>query len=377
VRFRLTLLYGALFLGSSVLLLALTYVLVARQFGGPSFWVSSALQTAGSHPVTTVTSGIPPADGQPQTITIAGLLGLLALQSGVALACMAVVSIGLGWLVAGRALRPLQTIATTTRDISASSLHRRLALDGPDDEIKEIGSTIDGLLERLERSFEAQRQFVANASHELRTPLSRERTLLELALADPSPTIESLQAACQAALVAGAQQERLIEALITLARSERGLDRWEPVDLAVLADEQLLGRRAELGRRGLRVGASLDTAPIAGDDRLIERLVANLVDNAARYNVAGGWIELATRTESGLSVLVVGNSGPVVPPAEIDRLFEPFQRRDASRLAQRDGLGLGLSIVRAIAAAHGAALSARPRPQGGLDVRVCFPALGA
>jgi signal transduction histidine kinase len=284
---------------------------------------------------------------------------------------MAFVSIWLGWLIAGRALDPLRTITNAARDISASSLHRRLALEGPDDEVKQLANTFDDLLGRLEASFDAQRQFVANASHELRTPLTLERTLVEVALADPNATVESLRATCERVLVAGEQQERLIEALLTLSRSQRGLDRREPFDLAVIAADVLETRGPEVAIRGLQVDASLKPGPTSGDERLSERLVANLVDNAARYNVPNGRIEVATSTRDGRAVLTVLNTGPMVAQADLEQLYQPFRRLD--RDGDRDGLGLGLSIVHAIATAHGATVATRARQNGGLEIAVTFP----
>jgi signal transduction histidine kinase len=290
---------------------------------------------------------------------------------------MAIVSIWLGWLVAGRALRPLRTITSTARDISASSLHRRLALEGPDDEVKQLADTFDGLLGRLEASFDAQRQFVANASHELRTPLTLERTLVEVALADPDATVESLRETCERVLVAGEQQERLIEALLTLSRSQRGLDYHEPFDLGAVAAEVLEARRPDAERRELHLAAALESAPTSGDRRLGERLVANLVDNAVRHNVPSGRIDVTTGTKDGRAILTITNSGPVVPPHELDRLFQPFQRLVANRdNGQGDGLGLGLSIVQAIATAHDATLIPRAQTEGGLAIEVSFPSTG-
>src|SRR4029453_1523446 len=234
--------------------------------------------------------------------------------------------------------------------------------------------TVDGLLGRLESAFDAQRQFVANASHELRTPLTYERALLEVALADPNATAETLRETCERVLVAGEQQERLIEALLTLSRSQRGLDQHEPFDLAVVTAEVLETRRPEAERRRLRLDAALDEAPTMGDRRLGERLVANLVDNAMRHNVPAGRIEVATGTKNGHAVLSIANSGPVVPSGELDRLFQPFQRLSADREAgQDDGVGLGLLMGQATATAHEATLTPRARPEGGLAIEVRFP----
>jgi signal transduction histidine kinase len=269
-------------------------------------------------------------------------------------------------------LQPLRTITTAARRISASNLYQRLALDGPDDELTELGKTFNGLLARLERSFTAQRQFVANASHELRTPLARQRTLVEVALRDPDATVASMQQTMQRVLATGEEQERLIEALLMLARSQRGLDRLEPVDLAAVTGAAVSATEAEAAERGVRVNASLGSAPSRGDQRLAERLAANLVDNAVRHNVSGGWVEVATAIRSGRSVLSVSNTGAPIAPDQVERLFQPFGRLEATRFS-RDGLGLGLSIVTAIAAAHDADLRARPLPGGGLEVEVHFP----
>jgi signal transduction histidine kinase len=300
-------------------------------------------------------------------------LNQLLTESGIALGIMTGVSVGLGWLFAGRMLRKLRTITTVARSISAGNLHARLSLPGPDDELRELGDTFDGLLARLESAFDAERQFVANASHELRTPLARQRTLLEVALADPQPSVPSLRNVCARALTAGEQQERLIEALLTLARSQRGLNRREPVDLAAVTGEVMLARQRESDARGLAVSAALSSAPMLGDARLAERLVVNLVDNAVRHNVAGGTVQVSTGKAAGCAVVSVVNTGPVIRPEDVSRLLRPFQRLGADRTGTPDGLGLGLSIVTAIAEAHGASLQVDARPAGGLAVRALFP----
>jgi signal transduction histidine kinase len=382
VRLRLTLLYGALFLVSGAVLLTITYVLVARQYTGNNqifgiFAPTSGGDTGVSIPVPPETLPQPPAEAGGAVLVerrSEQALRQLALQSGIALAIMAILSIWLGWLVAGRVLRPLRTITNAARDISASDLHRRLALEGPDDELKQLANTFDGLLGRLEAAFDAQRQFVANASHELRTPLTYERAVIEVALADPDATAETLRETCERVLVVGEQQERLIEALLTLSRSQRGLDEREPFDLAAVAAEVLETRRPEAELQRLRFDTALEAAPIVGDRRLGERLVANLVDNAMRHNVPAGQVEVTTGRKNGRAVLSIANSGPVVPPAELNRLFQPFQRlvTDGEN-GHDDGLGLGLSIVQAIATAHEATLTSRSRPEGGLAIEISFP----
>jgi signal transduction histidine kinase len=376
VRLRLTLLYGGLFLAAGAGLLAITYLLVARR--GVTAMYSGAAASAGG-PARAPSPARVPADLRALAARVRdGELHQLLVQSGFALAAMAVVAVGLGWFVAGRVLRPLATMTAATLRISENNLHERLAVDGPDDEIRRLAGTIDGLLGRLEGAFRAQRQFVANASHELRTPLTRQRTLIEVAVGDPEATVESLRAAHGRVLAAVAEQERLIEALLTLARGQAALGRREPVDLAAVAAEMVAARRGPADGSGPRVGTALDTAWVSGDRRLVERLVANLVDNAIDHNVPGGDVEVRAAVRDGHAVLAVANSGPLVPPGEVDRLLLPFQRLDGDRARGRTqgaggGLGLGLSIVHAIATAHDASLTATPRAGGGLSVEVSFP----
>ena len=302
-------------------------------------------------------------------------LHVLLIALGIALAIMAVLSMVLGWLVAGRALRPLHTITRAARAISATNLHSRLALSGPHDELRELGDTFDDLLERLERSFAAQRQFVANASHELRTPLTLERAIIEVALADPGASAAELRETCERVLEIGDQQERMIEALLTLARGERGLDQSVIFDLKATVEEVVGSRGTAFAREGITLESRLETALASGDRRLVERLVANLLDNAICHNVSGGWVRLGTRLDAGEAVLAIENSGPHVAPELVERLFEPFTRLGADRSIHDDGHGLGLSIVAAIARAHQAQMSASARPDGGLAIEVRFPAV--
>jgi signal transduction histidine kinase len=286
-------------------------------------------------------------------------------------------AVGVGWLLAGRVLRPLRAIISSARTISASNLNQRLDLDRPTDEFAELGETLDDLLGRLEASFEAQRRFVANASHELRTPLAAGRTVLQVALADPDVGAPALRAACQEVLDLGEQQERLIDGLLTLASSERGIEQWEPVDLASIAGKAVRDREQEAGRHGIRVEAALDATPATGDPHLVACLVANLMDNALRYNVPDGRVEITTTVTDGRSVLSVANTGPVIQPGDVERLFQPFQRLGSDRIQHTGGHGLGLAIVRAIAETHGATLTGTPRPAGGLDIKVSFPGASA
>jgi signal transduction histidine kinase len=395
VRLRLTILFAMLFLASGAGLLTITYLLVSSATGevvvgtnpdGSNFVIGKSAKTKASAPEIVATRGKPGAKVTPQQLKIRAerdrLVALrqrdvalheLFTKSGIALALMAAVSVLLGWLFAGRMLRPLRTITERAREISASNLHERVALAGPDDELTQLADTFDDLLGRLEAAFVAQRQFVANAAHELRTPLTRAQTLSEVALADPAATVASLRASHGRVLAAGRQQERLIEALLTLARSERGLDQREPFDLAAVTATMLHARQREAERRGLYVHATLGPAETTGDPRLAERLVANLLDNALRYNQPHGRIDVTTSAKAGTAVLSVANSGPPIPPGEVERLFRPFQRLGADRTDQSDGLGLGLSIVDAIAAAHDATVTAHAQPDGGLEIEVGFP----
>jgi signal transduction histidine kinase len=271
-------------------------------------------------------------------------------------------------------LRPVRTITATARRISASNLRERLALDHADEEFKQLGDTLDDLFARLDAAFEAQQHFVANASHELRTPLTAERTLLQVALDDPHTTNATWRSTARELLASSDEQERLIEALLTLASSEGGLDHQERIDLAVICDGVMRRPGLDIDTLGLHVETAMGSASLDGDPRLIERLVANLLDNATRHNMNGGHVQVATTiTDDDKAMLSVTNTGAVIPPAEIGRLFHPFQRLDSGRTHHRDGHGLGLAIVAAIAKAHGATITAHPGPRGGLRVEVTFP----
>jgi len=353
VRLRFALLYSGAFLISGLVVLSI------------AFLAQSSTQHVGS--------SAPPVVKHPFAREFGPIPVVVA-----ALAVLVLLSVAFGWLLAGRLLRPVRVIAATARDISASNLSRRLRLGRGDDEFAMLGETLNDLFARLEASFQAQRHFVANASHELRTPLTAERTLLQVALADPDADAPALREVCEQVLALGGQTERLIDALLTLATGERGIERREPCDLAVLAERVLTPLAGVAGRRGVRLVAQLDPAPAAGDARLAESLIANLADNALRYNVPGGWAEIATATRDGHAVVSVRNTGPVVPPQEIGRLFQPFQRLGTERVQSAGGNGagghgLGLAIAAAIADAHGASVAARAREGGGMDITVAFP----
>jgi signal transduction histidine kinase len=380
VRLRLTALYGALFLASGTALLAITNLL-ARGWPWPPFGVpdTGRYHSAAGPPHPAARPSTYPSQYTPGQVMSelahqhAAELNQLLTVSAVALGVMAVASVALGWLVAGRVLRPLREMTAAARAISEDNLGERLAVPGPGDELKDLGDTIDALLERLQAAFDAQRNFVASASHELRTPLTLTHTLLQMVLTDPRPTLTTYQATCQDVLQASEHQEQLIEALLTLARSQRGLDRREPLDLAVITHEALDARQPDAAARGLTVSASITPAPVLGDDRLLRRLVTNLIDNAIRHNIPGGQIGIQVTAGGGHPRLTITNTGPVIPAGQVTRLLQPFQRLPAARPADGEGLGLGLSIVAAIAKAHHATLTINPRTHGGLDIAITFP----
>ena len=407
VRLRLTLLYGGLFVVGGAVLLGITFALVAPSdptviqvsgsqgagSGGVAIQAPDGGPFGGSQSVTTpagpgVFGAVPGAPApQPSARAKAQLQGLLKAQadrersaqlhrllieSGVALGLMAVVSVLLGWVVAGRVLRPLRTMTSTARRLSEDNLGERIALQGPDDELTELADTFDDLLHRLDTAFEAQRRFVANASHELRTPLTLERTVVEVALSDPTADVESLRAMGNQVLRTNAEHARLIDALLVLARSQRGLGRTEAVNLATVTLDAIERVTPMTTTNDIRVDWSLDAATVTGDRALLERLLTNLIDNAARHNHGGGWVEVRTGAHAGNATVEVSNSGPSIAVDQVGSLFEPFRRLGADRAGSPQGAGLGLSIVDAIVTAHHGTIAARPRTGGGLDVRVAL-----
>jgi signal transduction histidine kinase len=300
-------------------------------------------------------------------------LNTLLKRSLLALIGLAVVAFAFGYVMAGRVLAPLGRITRTARGVVSSDLKRRIELDGPDDELKELADTFDGMLDRLERSFDAQRRFVANASHELRTPLAINRTLLEVQLADPevSPDLQQLG---RTLLATNERSEQLVEGLLLLARSENEIVDRKPVDLAEAASRALEQTRAEAGERHVELREALAPAVVQGNGVLLERIALNLVQNAVRYNEPeNGWVAVTTSAEPGHALLVVENTGPVVPAYEVDTMFEPFRRLRSQRTGSDKGVGLGLSIARSVARAHGGVITAEPREGGGLVMRVAIP----
>jgi signal transduction histidine kinase len=361
LRWRLTALYGALFLAAGAALLTITYLLVSRQLHGGVEPPEPSPPFAGS-------SVLRDALAQQRDDTLHQLI----VQSAVALGLMAVIAGGLGWIVAGRALRPLRDITATAQRLSTRNLDERIDLRGPHGELKELADTFDAMLSRLGDAFEAQRRFVANASHELRTPLTVQRAAIDVALADPHPTVDSLTTMALRVRAATERHEHLIASLLLLARGQGGIARYDDVDLAAAVEAALAAVRDDAGARGVRVAAGLRPATLLGDRTLLERLAGNLLDNAVRYNVPDGWLTVDTGDTGDGVVLRVTNSGPVVPPDRVDELFQPFRRLAPDRSGTRHGLGL--SIVASIAAAHHGTCAAEARPDGGLDITVTLPA---
>jgi signal transduction histidine kinase len=389
VRMRLTLLYGALFIVSGVVLLTITYLLVAGTtttglvlidgFRAPtdSDRPPQISRYIGEDSPDTVGRRPGAVDEQAQALreqalhTHQEMIDNLMFNAVIALAITTLISIWLGWVVAGRVLRPLRSMTTTIQRITARNVHERLAVDGPSDELKDLADTVDGLLGRLETAIDSHKRFVANAAHELRTPLTMEHALLEESLIDRDPTIDTFRMNFERLLTISKQQGRLLEALFFLSTSERGLDQPEPVDLADLADEAVCALRPAADKRGLRLDTSIAPAPLEGDPVLVGRLVANLLDNALSYNVPDGHVDLTVGTRDGRAFLTAANTGQRVPDDEVDRLFHPFQR--LNRSADDGHHGLGLSIVRSIVDAHGAELTAHAGADGGLVVDIVFP----
>ena len=364
VRGRLTLVYGGLFVLAGLVLLGVTYVLVSQR-------LPHVLMKADQLP--------PPAGATADRLEaqqiVAGTrdsaLDTVLTQGGIALIVVSAAAIALGWLVAGRMLQPLQQITATARRIAEApdadrGLHERISLSGPQDEIKELADTFDIMLARLDRSFDGQRRFIASASHELRTPLTLNRTLLEVALARDAASEEVRQLG-DTLLAINDRHGRLIDGLLLLAQSERPVVERSYVDLADIVDHVAVSDTVKVVTEPVE-------ATVLGNPVLLERLVQNLVENGVRHNVGPeGWVRVRTGTRpDGWVVLEVANSGPVIPRYEVPGLFEPFHRYGAERL-HAPGAGLGLSIVRAVARAHGGDVRADARDEGGLIVTVTLP----
>jgi signal transduction histidine kinase len=397
IRARLTLIYGGMFLIGGIVLLALTYFLVKGSVESQNVSVdrtfvrdSSQGQTAFSGPAAPplqIFQKVSPDTmipaGQAQRVLVEATTGYrrdtlnsLLTRGGIALGMVTVAAVGLGWLFAGRALRPVHQITETARRVSHSrNLTERIAYEGPRDDVKELADTFDTMLGRLARAFDGQQRFVANASHELRTPLAINRTLVDVALRRTDAT-EDVKRLGESLLVVNGRHERLIDGLLTLAGSENTVVDASPLDLSDVAGHVLDQATAEAAARDIAIGRDLLASPTAGDPVLVERLVQNLVENAIRHNHDGGELTVTARRRDGAAELVVTNTGPAVPPYEVETIFEPFRRLGTDRVRSDRGSGLGLSIVRATTTAHGGTVTAAPRPGGGLTVTVRLPSAG-
>ncbi|HET6857613.1 MAG TPA: HAMP domain-containing sensor histidine kinase [Streptomyces sp.] len=364
---RFTLLYAAGFLGSAIVLLALTYLMS----GGRTSSVAPEQPPAGQsalaaeQQIQDLQSRLSAVHTQHSHQLLVGSL--------IALVVMAGVSLLLGRVLAGRVLRPLRLITAATRRISAENLHQRLAVTGPADEVKELADTVDGLLERLEASFVAQRRFVGNASHELRTPLATMRASLDVAVAKPQPAAQTLALAGRLRTELD-RVDHLLDGFLVLARAQHGgLDDRTPVSLGRLAQEALIARAADIAARTLTVDDAMGPdAWTRGTPALLSRMVENMLDNAIVHNQEGGWIRISTGHDDGQAHLVVETGGRVLDQSRVERLTQPFERLGADRTGSEGGSGLGLSIVAAIVAAHGGRLALLARPEGGLCVTATF-----
>jgi len=382
MRTRLAVMYSVLFLLAGIALLGLTYALVVKvllpvptSHGKPippalaplckPPPTSASLLAACKHAIAASGAGA----FEQRESTLHALQG----ASVIALGVTAIAAVGLGWLASGRALRPVRSITEAAQRASELSLGQRLALTGPDDELKQLADTFDVMLERLDAAFTSQKRFVANAAHELRTPLTAMRTAIEVTLSKPTRTPEQLEAMATRVKQSVERAEATVEALLTLASSEVGPMAQEALDLATAAEDALDFARAAIDERDITVDAELAPAPVSGDRLLLERMVGNLVENAVRHNEPGGWIAIRTARQDDTGLLEIANTGPVLTAEQIPMLFEPFSRAQ-QRLHSSDGVGLGLSIASAIARAHNATITARPRPGGGLEMTIAIPA---
>jgi signal transduction histidine kinase len=359
LRARIVIACAGLFLVPGAILIGAAYTQVGHVLVIPSGPRSEAIEP-GHGPQMTAAIDAAKRRGFLE-FTLAGL-GLGTLLAG-----------GLGWVVSRRVLLPLTAVTTAARAASQENLDRRLALAGPPDELKELADTFDAMLARLDAAFASQRRFVADASHELRTPLTEMRTLIDITTARPAASAVQLEPVLAAIGGAVNKSEELIEALLTLARSDRGPGLAEAVDLPTAVEDAIDMIGPAAAAKQIQIGTALQDAQVAGDRVLLERLVSNLIDNAVKHNVTGGWVVASTRTGSGIAELTVSNGGERIPADQVTGLFEPF-RRLSGRTRNRPGSGLGLSIVASVANAHGGHAQARARPDGGLDVQVTLPA---
>ncbi len=375
VRMRLTALYGALFVVSGAVLLAIASGVVVSSsqvsVSGANQAPLSALAQARNQ-IHELQAKLAAAESQLHS----GVSHDLLVGSAIALGIMTVVSLLVGWLVAGRVLRPLRQMTAATRRISADSLHERLAVAGPGDELKDLADTIDGLLERLERAFAAQRRFVANASHELRTPLTTMRASVDVAVAKPGPVPAQTIALADRLRGELDRVDGLLDGFLALARAQHGdLPGQATLSLEYITAAALAVRAGPIAARHLTVHHATggDGTWVTGSQALLCRMVDNVLDNAVGHNRDGGWISVATGAGEHLARLVVETGGDIFDAGQVARLAQPFRRLGADRTGSDHGSGLGLSIVAAIAAAHGGALDLRARPEGGLRVSIALP----
>jgi signal transduction histidine kinase len=384
-RLRLTILYTGLYVAAGSVLLAIVYGLVAHSLGNPR---SPKLPDQKFlNECNSAFKFRTPLDPNSQkkckaALRAAAELGAtsqrdqtlhhLLVYTIVGLAVTTLLAAVLGWIVAGRILRPVHAITAAARRASEEDLGERLALGGPRDELRELADTFDDLLARLDAAFAGQRRFVANASHELRTPLTVMRTAIDVTLAKPDPTQQQLRAMGETVRDAVARAERLIEALLTLARSDQEIRQTETVDLAACAHRVLDAEELRIEERSLHLDIDLRESPVIGDPVLLDRMVANLVDNAIRYNADGGSIRIATTVDGATASVCVANGGRPIPEESVATLFEPFERLDGR--TNSGGIGLGLSIVQAVARAHHGAVDATAPPGGGLEIAIRLPA---
>ncbi len=398
IRLKLTLWYGLVFFLGGVILIAANYFMVRNSLSiAPEKARAAVEEQFGLQPgdleyprlpginpgemdrntfinVNGVLVPLPRLIDRAQQELRAEALRQLWIRSLIGLGIMLVFVFGLSWLVAGRMLRPLHAITSTARRLSGSTLHQRINLKGPRDELKELADTFDSMLGRLDSAFTAQREFVANASHELRTPLTIIRTEIDVALADPDMSSEELQEMGAAVNEAVSRSESLIDGLLVLASADaEGGPVMTDADLAEIAAEEVDLASADADALGLRLELDLEPAPVKGDSALLERLVGNLIENSIRHNLPDGWFSVKTRTLDGKAVLTVANSGPLLAPEDLERLFERFYRPDKSRSRKTGGFGLGLSIVKSVAGAHGGDVRLAGLAEGGLEVTVTLP----
>ncbi|MFE9206592.1 sensor histidine kinase [Micromonospora sp. NPDC007230] len=376
IRLRLTLVYAVVLVAACAGLLALNYGLLYQSLyqdiDGPTA-AEVAAMVSNASPEETKEAALQLDQAEIARLRADTLLRTAG-TSAIGLAITAMIGLGVSWVVAGRMLRPLRTLTATTRRISQDRLHERIALTGPHDELKELADTFDEMVTRLEASFNSQRRFVADASHELRTPLAVVRTGAEVLLAKRHGTPEQWQAMARRVLTATSRAERMLDGLLTLARSDSGVVAEETHDLAVAAAGALGEADGEAERAALTITSDLRPALVKGDPALLDRLLSNLVDNAIRHNHPGGWVDVVTGHRDRAAVVTVRNSGERIPPAEVERLFEPFQRLASDRTTNAGSTGLGLAIVRSIVHVHAGTVRVTPNVDGGLTVAITLPA---